>query len=385
MIRHVFKIVRNSWKIFCGIFIEQAVVFVVLMLVVVSVFGILSKIYSPGLLNTDNTVCFGYMLSEINDNTGEVDKRVDILIENLKKLDCVVGITQSMAMIPYMRTNAWYDSVRIDGKIYRVNYKGAEEEAYKVFCPDVVEGKWLTDDRLEDGSFACVVTKQLVDELQWSQAIGHKFFMGRNDLTVVGVISGIKHQVLLASEPTVIMPCNAMGYSDMFRELCARVYLGREKEFIMAYYKEFQRLIPVQEAQPFAMDMKFAKGASCNTALVYIMLQAVPTIFLFVFAFIGTFGLFMQNSERRAREYALRLAVGATPRRLLVFVMLESVVVTLLACLPGGLLSVFIYDYTLPEWIGVCVTILVMVVFSMLSTWYPAYRVTKVNPAVTLK
>ena len=34
MIRHVFKIVRNSWKIFCGIFIEQAVVFVVLMLVV---------------------------------------------------------------------------------------------------------------------------------------------------------------------------------------------------------------------------------------------------------------------------------------------------------------------------------------------------------------
>ena len=385
MIRHVFKIVRNSWKIFCGIFIEQAVVFVVLMLVVVSVFGILYKIYSPGLLNTDNSVCFGYMLSEINDNTGEVDKRVDILIDNLKKLDCVVGITQSMAMIPYMRDNAWYDSVRIDGKVYRVNHKGAEEEAYKVFCPDVVEGEWLTDDRLEDGSFACVVSKQLVDELQWSQAIGHKFFMGRNDLTVVGVISGIKHQVLLASEPTVIMPCNAMGYSDMFRELCARVYPGREKEFIMAYYKEFQRLIPVQEAQPFAMDMKFAKGASYNTALVYVMLQAVPTIFLFVFAFIGTFGLFMQNSERRAREYALRLAVGATPCRLLVFVMLESVVVTLLACLPGGLLSVFIYDYTLPEWIGVCVTILVMVVFSMLSTWYPAYRVTKVNPAVTLK
>ncbi len=42
-------------------------------------------------------------------------------------------------------------------------------------------------------------------------------------------------------------------------------------------------------------------------------------------------------------------------------------------------------ERTLPEWIGVCVTILVMVVFSMLSTWYPAYRVTKVNPAVTLK
>lgn len=68
--------------------------------------------------------------------------------------------------------------------------------------------------------------------------------------------------------------------------------------------------------------------------------------------FIGTFGLFMQNSERRVREFALRLAVGATHRKLLVFVMLESFVVTLLACVPGVLLSMFIYEYTLPEWIG---------------------------------
>ena len=48
----------------------------------------------------------------------------------------------------------------------------------------------------------------------------------------------------------------------------------------------------------------------------------------------------------------LRLAVGATPRRLLEFVMLESVVVTLLACLPGGLCPCLFYEYTLPEWIG---------------------------------
>ena len=54
MIGHVFKIVRNSWKSFCGIFIEQMVVCVVLMLVVISVFVTLSKMYSPGLLDTDN-------------------------------------------------------------------------------------------------------------------------------------------------------------------------------------------------------------------------------------------------------------------------------------------------------------------------------------------
>ena len=115
----------------------------------------------------------------------------------------------------------------------------------------------------------------------------------------------------------------------MFRELCVRVEPGKGEEFIMAYYNEFQRLIPVQEAQPFAINMELAKRGACSTTFVN--------------------------------------------------------VVTLLACVPGVLLSMFIYEYTLPEWTGVCITVLVMVMFSMLSTWYPAYRVTKVNPAVTLK
>ena len=386
MIGHIFKIVRNSWKSFCGIFIEQMVVCVVLMLVVVSVFVTLSKMYSPGLLDTDNTVCFGFVLGDEVCNKEKVGKQIDVVADNLKKLDYVVEITRSMAMTPYVGNYARYDdSVRVEGKMYRVNYKGADEEAYKVFRPEMVEGEWLSDNKLEDGSFTCVVTRQFVDELKWTQPLGRKLFVRGNDFTVVGVVSGIKHKVLLFAEPAVIVPCRAIKYDNTFRELCARVEPGREKEFIMAYYKEFQRLIPNKEAQPFAINMELAKRGTCNITFVSIMLQSVPTIFLFVFAFIGTFGLFMQNSERRAREYALRLAVGATPRRLLEFVMLESVVVTLLACLPGVLLSVFIYEYTLPEWIGVCVTILVMVVFSMLSTWYPAYRVTKVNPAVTLK
>ena len=48
MIGHVFKTIRNSWKLFYGIFIEQVTVCIVLMLVVVSVFVTLDKMYSPG-------------------------------------------------------------------------------------------------------------------------------------------------------------------------------------------------------------------------------------------------------------------------------------------------------------------------------------------------
>ena len=195
MIGHVFKTIRNSWKLFYGIFIEQVTVCIVLMLVVVSVFVTLDKMYSPGLLDTDNTVCFGYVLASEDCDKEGIGGCIDVVADNLKKLDYVVGITQSMAMTPYVGEYAWYDSIRVEGKMYRVNYKGADEEACKVFHLEIVEGEWLTDNRLADGSSACIVTQQLVDKLKWTQTLGRKIFMRGNNFTVTGVLSGIKHKI----------------------------------------------------------------------------------------------------------------------------------------------------------------------------------------------
>ena len=93
------------------------------------------------------------MLGDEVCNKEKVGKQIDVVADNLKKLDYVVEITRSMAMTPYVGNYARYDdSVRVEGKMYRVNYKGADEEAYKVFRPEMVEGEWLSDNKLEDGS-----------------------------------------------------------------------------------------------------------------------------------------------------------------------------------------------------------------------------------------
>ena len=58
---------------------------------------------------------------------------------------------------------------------------------------------------------------------------------------------------------------------------------------------------------------------------------------------------------------------------------------TLLASIPGVLLSFFIYDYIMIEVTGIAVTLVIMLFFSVLSAWFPAYKVTKINPAIALK
>ena len=53
--------------------------------------------------------------------------------------------------------------------------------------------------------------------------------------------------------------------------------------------------------------------------------------------------------------------------------------------IPGLLLSFFIYEFTAPEIIGIGSTIVFMLLFAIFSAWYPAYQVSKINPAEAIK
>ena len=78
------------------------------------------------------------------------------------------------------------------------------------------------------------------------------------------------------------------------------------------------------------------------------------------------------------------MALGATRKQLLGMVIGESLAVSALASLPAVLLSFFIFDLT---WVNVCAvvaTVVLMALFSVFSACYPAYKVSKVNPAEAL-
>ena len=110
----------------------------------------------------------------------------------------------------------------------------------------------------------------------------------------------------------------------------------------------------------------------------------MPAFFLFIFAFIGTFGLFWLQSKKRLKEYALQLALGATRRDLMKMVLGESLLISVMASIPSVLLAFFIYDFTVENIAAVVTTILLMCLFSLFSAWYPAYRISRVNPAEVL-
>ena len=84
-------------------------------------------------------------------------------------------------------------------------------------------------------------------------------------------------------------------------------------------------------------------------------------------------------------EFALRLVVGATKPRLINLVVMESLILSVLAALPGMVLFGFVYDWTGVNVAAIGMTLIVMVLFAVFSAWWPAYKVAQVNPVEAMR
>ncbi|MGL5683362.1 MAG: ABC transporter permease [Marinifilaceae bacterium] len=388
MVKHTFKILWNGRSHFISIFIEQLLVFIILMLCVVSVSESIYQYSRPGLPDTEDVVSFGYMYRQ-----GQLDKAskeqlaqsMDAITSVLKQNPNVISVFEGDAITPYMRPDQYYpkDSVSIGNKKILVNIKSSDENGLNVLKFVLKEGEWLPT--RPDGYMPVVITQDLADQVDWDRSVGKKITTKFGEFVVVGVIEGMRNDAFTEPHPTIIFPMSISNsrYS-FFRQFCARVKPGYKAEFSGNYYKEFKRLVSIPNIEPLIHDMSTAKKTAMLEVITSITFKTIPTVFLLIFAFVGTFGLFWLYSQKRTSEFALRMALGSTRSQLTRMVMIESLTVTITATIPGLLLAIFIYKFTSVTYIGITMTFIIMILFSAVSTWYPAYSVSKIKPAEAL-
>ena len=390
MIRQILRILWKQRYSYGGIFVEQLLVAVVLMLATVSVAEMVKKYKTPGDMSIDNTIYISYMttLDFPRVEMAQLKQKMDAVLEQLRQRPFVEAISTSDNLIPYMRSDILYqrrsDSVYVDDRQFLAVMKYSDEFGAVALKPEMEEGAWFENRALPDGSVPVVITRQLADRVGWTSGVGKKITLKGNVATVVGVAAGLRQEPFVPSPAAVVMPQYLMR-ANMMYEGMARIKADREQEFIDAFNREFKRLVSDERVEPSLSSIQTIKGAYVTFSIFGIAFQAIPTAFLFFFAFIGTFGLSWMVSQKRLKEFALRIALGSTKSRLMYIVIGESLLVTAIAVAPALLLSFFIYEYTAVHAIGVGVTIFTMLLFSAVSAWYPAWKVSRVNPAAALQ
>jgi ABC-type antimicrobial peptide transport system permease subunit len=107
---------------------------------------------------------------------------------------------------------------------------------------------------------------------------------------------------------------------------------------------------------------------------------------------IGIFAILAHTVARRVPEFALRLALGATPALVRVSVLRSGLIVVLAGCVIGGLVALaataglrqILYEVRPTDPVAFAAAIITLLGVALLACWLPARRAAAVNPMETL-
>jgi predicted permease len=213
-------------------------------------------------------------------------------------------------------------------------------------------------------------------------------------IRVVGVIPAVKHSLGNPQpSPHVYVPLGQHDESAMTLQI--RVASRDAERAMLAtvarVIREVDDRVPVLRIETWRDHLDGSLEAWLYRAGARVF-SAFGGIALLL-AVLGVYGVKSYVVSRRTREFGIRIATGAHPRSLLWQVLLEGGRTTtigigiglLLALGAGQILQGFLYGVNAIEPLVLLTAPLILLAASLLASYMPALRATKVNPTVALR
>ena len=377
MLKHIFTLLWNQKKKYTAIVFEQVLVFIAVILSLTIAFDTVKSARTPGMLDTDNVMSFGYMISGgySGSRSRHSVQAMDAVKDKLEKKPYVTDISESFFFIPYTRPSEYYwaDSVSfVSGKKVYAHLKGTDDAAESVFRPDIIQGRWFRNGERVNGLYPAVITEQLAEASGISDPVGKTVYWAGITFSITGIVSGIKEEALMDAPPSIIVPIGVLlpsGSTGNYEELAARIKPGYEDEFANDFYHEFSLLYGDDDkTELFLGSCSDDKKSTMEKAVIRVAVTALPALFFFLFTLIGTIGVNLMDLQERKHEFALRISCGSTKMKAISGIAIALCIYPLTTALPVA---------------GFALTLALML--SLLCTLYPIFIILKMKPAVLLK
>ena len=224
----------------------------------------------------------------------------------------------------------------------------------------------------------------------FTSVVGKKIQFGTNDTnrkyTIVGVVKDFNRTTLKEQvEPSLYFPW--FNADDLVIELSANNYQAG-LDHVRKTWDEFYQDSPLNYsflderfAALYAQDRSFG-----DTFMVF----AILAVFI---AILGLYGLASFLSIQRSKEIGVRKVLGASENQIIFLFykdFLNLVVISSLVGFPlvyflmNGWLDNYAYRINFP-WILLGVSLVIVMVFSLVTVGYQTLKVAKLDPAKTLK
>ena len=395
MIQHIFKLIWNRRRSLAWIFVEQILVFGVILLYFIFFANHLSRHFSEGNMRIENMSFISFSsIQRINQTEEEKvadNAKFHNLLEHARTWQTVDLVSfNRMGAIPVM-ADSRNDSIDFRGNRYLANIRFCDENYYRMFAPRLSAGEWFRDADAYSDMPSAVVTQHLAERLEMTgNIIGQTVEFRGITYRITGVVSAFKARTQGRQEASLFLPSSNAPNNDWWLwQYVVKHKPGMKADFSKALIEEFYRNFPRELYQPTIMDFdKMSENAIFMSSYFILYFTGLPTAFLLIFAFMGTFGVVWMQSKKRMDEFGLRIALGSTPNKLMLTVIIENLILTTIAMLPGLIVVALLYAYSPEggEWpAAIGAAVVTMWLFSVISAWYPARKAAKVQPVEALK
>jgi putative ABC transport system permease protein len=318
------------------------------------------------------------------------------VLERIESLPGVVAAGASTSLPPNMiqRSDGYIvegEPAPVPGRIRTALYMPATPHYHRALGIPLLAGRPFAASDSADSAPVAIVNQALArSAFSGIDPVGRRLTVGGVTRTVVGVVGDAKYQGLDApSGEQIFVPYAQSPFPGM--RLVVRT-AGEPSEMIEAV-RRAAASVDSGQGPTGLRPMSEVLSGSIARPRFYAVLMTVFGALALSLAALGVYGVVAHSVSGRTREIGIRVALGAQPRDVMRQVLLETLVPIAVGVALGvagawslaRAISGLLYGITPGDPATLTATVLLLLGISVLATFLPARRASKVDPVTVLR
>lgn len=416
MIKHILKIIQAQFRSNLWILAELMVVFVALWVMTDYYITQRTLFNRPVGFNTDRVYKVALSIRSEDSpsfivypkESEEPKQNFDIIVDRIRRNPDVEAVGLSMYSLPYISSMSVRGLRKDSIEYWNVRQYNVNPDYFRVF--DIHTANGGSPDELASliEKTGLIISSNLAEDFfNRTNVLGEELVSDKDTMKIIALTEPVRSDEYNDNMPYAwFARMDALTQGDIPESTCMNIQItfrirpnvnkaGFEKRFM----KEMRQQLRagnfwVSSIQSYNdIREKYLEKTSNSSGQQVI---SSVMIFLLVNVFLAVIGSFWFRVSRRKEELGLRMAMGSSRGGLMLFTVVESLLLLLIASLPAlficgnlvyaDIVSASSAESPLLRFVEVSViTWLVLAVIIILGVWYPAYRASKVAPSDALR
>ena len=393
MMRIFFKTIWNNRRRNILVFIELFMISLVMVNLTIYLVNMLSIYRIRNCYDTHNVV-----LVNISKKSDEDKKITEQSFQNLKKVfssnSFVESVSMSNSAIPY-NYNVEVDEFKHDNDHFNLSLRQVDIDYAKVMKITPISGRWFDETDLGKAVPPVIVSKEIDEKYFKGDALGKRITQDKNLYEIVGIVERFKRSDIESPSPF------AYFFKDSVK---AELYYWETSMLIRTKENKTGDMLAVAESQVYSTlnpenwtidglnSLENMRAQQNVMSYQSNYLTVIVALFIMINVFLGTIGILWYNTNLRIHEIGIKRALGSTGKGIKRLLITENLVIAGLA-----LFIVILIMLQIPKLVyrgqtesgvlswSIWISVIMMIILVLLSTWIPASIASKIHPAIALK